>query len=35
MSEMSKSSTIYFEPEIHHALRIKVGRDAKPNFSEN
>jgi hypothetical protein len=24
MSEMSKRSTIYFEPEIHHALRIKA-----------
>ena len=24
MSEMSKRSTIYFEPDIHHALRIKA-----------
>ncbi len=24
MSEVSKRSTIYFEPEIHHALRIKA-----------
>lgn len=24
MSEMSKRSTIYFEPEIHHALRVKA-----------
>ncbi len=24
MSEMTKRSTIYFEPEIHHALRIKA-----------
>ena len=24
MSEMSKRSTIYFEPELHHALRIKA-----------
>ncbi|MCP5410050.1 MAG: CopG family transcriptional regulator [Chromatiaceae bacterium] len=24
MSGMSKRSTIYFEPEIHHALRIKA-----------
>ena len=24
MSAMSKRSTIYFEPEIHHALRIKA-----------
>ncbi len=23
MSELSKRSTIYFEPEIHHALRVK------------
>ena len=24
MSELSKRSTIYFEPEIHHALRMKA-----------
>jgi plasmid stability protein len=24
MSEMSKRSTIYFDPDIHHALRIKA-----------
>lgn len=24
MSELSKRSTIYFEPEIHHALRVKA-----------
>ncbi|MCF7989348.1 MAG: CopG family transcriptional regulator [Thiohalocapsa sp.] len=24
MSEMSKRATIYFEPEIHHALRVKA-----------
>ena len=24
MSELSKRSTVYFEPEIHHALRIKA-----------
>ena len=24
MSGMSKRSTIYFEPDIHHALRIKA-----------
>ncbi len=24
MSEMSKRSTIYFEPEIHQALRLKA-----------
>jgi len=24
MSEMSKRSTIYFEPELHHALRVKA-----------
>ncbi len=24
MSIMSKRSTIYFEPEIHHALRVKA-----------
>ncbi len=24
MSDLSKRSTIYFEPEIHHALRIKA-----------
>ena len=24
MSEMSKRSTVYFEPEIHHALRVKA-----------
>lgn len=24
MSEMSKRSTIYFEPELHRALRIKA-----------
>jgi plasmid stability protein len=24
MSEMSKRSTIYFEPDIHHALRVKA-----------
>jgi len=24
MSETSKRSTIYFEPEIHHALRVKA-----------
>lgn len=24
MSELSKRSTIYFDPEIHHALRVKA-----------
>lgn len=24
MSDLSKRSTVYFEPEIHHALRIKA-----------
>lgn len=24
MSELSKRSTVYFEPKIHHALRIKA-----------
>ena len=24
MSEMTKRSTIYFEPEVHHALRVKA-----------
>ena len=24
MSELSKRSTVYFEPEIHHALRMKA-----------
>jgi len=24
MSEMSKRSTIYFEPEVRHALRVKA-----------
>lgn len=24
MGEMTKRSTIYFEPEIHHALRVKA-----------
>ncbi len=24
MSELSKRATVYFEPEIHHALRIKA-----------
>ena len=24
MGEMSKRSTVYFEPEIHHALRVKA-----------
>ena len=24
MSELSKRSTVYFEPEIHHALRVKA-----------
>ena len=24
MSDMSKRSTIYFEPDIHHALRVKA-----------
>ena len=24
MSRMSKRSTIYFEPDIHHALRLKA-----------
>ena len=24
MSELSKRSTVYFEPDIHHALRIKA-----------
>lgn len=24
MSELSKRSTVYFEPEIHQALRLKV-----------
>lgn len=29
MSEMSKRSTIYFEPEIHHALRVKAANASK------
>ncbi len=24
MSDLSKRSTVYFEPEIHHALRVKA-----------
>ncbi len=24
MSDLSKRSTVYFQPEIHHALRIKA-----------
>ena len=24
MAELSKRSTVYFEPEIHHALRVKA-----------
>lgn len=24
MSELSKRSTVYFEPDIHHALRVKA-----------
>ena len=24
MTELSKRSTVYFEPEIHHALRMKA-----------
>jgi len=24
MSELSKRSTVYFDPEIHHALRVKA-----------
>lgn len=24
MSDLSKRSTVYFDPEIHHALRIKA-----------
>lgn len=24
MSDLSKRSTVYFEPDIHHALRIKA-----------
>jgi len=24
MTELSKKSTVYFEPDIHHALRIKA-----------
>ena len=24
MSELSKRSTVYFEPDIHHALKIKA-----------
>ena len=24
MSDLSKRSTVYFEPEIHHALRMKA-----------
>ena len=24
MSELSKRSTVYFEPEIHHALRLQA-----------
>jgi plasmid stability protein len=24
MSDLSKRSTIYFEPDIHHALRVKA-----------
>ncbi|SHE23080.1 hypothetical protein [methanotrophic endosymbiont of Bathymodiolus puteoserpentis (Logatchev)] len=24
MSELSKRSTVYFEPSIHHALKIKA-----------
>jgi len=26
MREMPKRSTIYFEPELHHALRVKAGK---------
>ena len=24
MSELSKRSTVYFEPEIHHAIKVKA-----------
>jgi Arc/MetJ-type ribon-helix-helix transcriptional regulator len=33
MSEMTKRSTIYFEPQIHHALRIKAA-NAHQSVSE-
>jgi len=33
MGELSKRSTIYFEPEIHHALRVKAA-DTHQSVSE-
>lgn len=33
MSQMTKRSTIYFEPEIHHALRVKAA-NAHQSVSE-
>jgi plasmid stability protein len=29
MAELSKRSTVYFEPEIHHALRIKAANSQR------
>ena len=33
MNDLSKRSTIYFEPEIHHALKIKAA-NARQSVSE-
>jgi len=33
MSDLSKRSTVYFDPEIHHALRIKAA-DSHRSVSE-
>ena len=29
VSELSKRSTVYFDPEIHHALRVKAANTAQ------
>jgi uncharacterized protein (DUF342 family) len=29
MSDLSKRSTVYFEPEIHHALRVKAASSSQ------
>ena len=33
MNDLSKRSTVYFEPDIHHALKIKAA-NAHPSVSE-
>ena len=34
MSELSKRSTVYFEPSIYQALRMKVGYVKKVGLDE-